>query len=150
MLQHGTKGNWKKYENNPVLGGKYGIHFERVSDQPVLLPEEPWEKAAVMCPSVLWDEETGRYKMWYSAGEQYEPNAIGYAESPDGLVWQKFTGNPIFCADPDTEWEQHKAAGCQVLKKDEHYYMFILGIITRITHRLEWPGPVTAGQAGDA
>ena len=80
-----------------------------------------------MCPSVLWDEETSQYKMWYSAGEQYEPNAIGYAESPDGLVWKKFTGNPVFCADPDTEWEQHKAAGCQVLKKDEYYYMFYIG-----------------------
>ena len=223
MLQHGTKGNWKKYKNNPVLGGKYGtcfdiavldegteiamyfswrprksvavvkstdgihwsepeicigpkasaegwedelnrpsvvkngntyymwytgqykageadgtshifcavstdgIHFERVDDKPVLYPQEPWEKAAVMCPSVLWDEETSQYKMWYSAGEQYEPNAIGYAESPDGLVWKKFTGNPVFCADPDAEWEQHKAAGCQVLKKDEYYYMFYIG-----------------------
>ena len=28
MLQHGTKGNWKKYENNPVLGGKYGTCFD--------------------------------------------------------------------------------------------------------------------------
>ena len=28
MLQHGTKGNWKKYINNPVLGGKYGTCFD--------------------------------------------------------------------------------------------------------------------------
>jgi hypothetical protein len=36
-----------------------------------------------MCPHVLWDEGPA-VRMWYSAGEQYEPNAIGYATSSDG------------------------------------------------------------------
>ena len=27
--------------------------------------------------------------MWYSAGETYEPNVIGYAESDDGVVFRK-------------------------------------------------------------
>ena len=56
-----------------------GVHFERTGDLPVLAPEAVWEKQAVMCPAVLWDEEKGLYRMWYSGGEQYEPNAIGYA-----------------------------------------------------------------------
>ena len=38
-----------------------------------------------MCPHVIWDEEMKLFRMWYSGGEQYEPNAIGYATSPDGL-----------------------------------------------------------------
>ena len=43
--------------------------------------ETPWEKVAVMNPHVIWDAQAGLYKMWYSGGEQYEPNAIGYATS---------------------------------------------------------------------
>lgn len=104
-----------------------GVHFERVSEEPVLYPEFPWEKVAVMCPHVIWNEEKNIYQMWYSAGEQYEPNAIGYAESPDGKLWKKYEKNPIFQADPETEWEQHKAAGCQVIRREDGYLMFYIG-----------------------
>ena len=38
--------------------------------------------------------------MWYSGGEQNEPNAIGYATSPDGLTWTKHGSNPVFVPDP--------------------------------------------------
>ena len=55
-----------------------GKTWTRTGKTPVLAPEAPWEKAAVMCPHVLWDKETKRYQMWYSGGEQYEPDAIGY------------------------------------------------------------------------
>ena len=65
--------------------------------------------------------------MWYSAGEQYEPNAIGYAESSDGISWKKYAENPIFQADPKIEWEKHKAPGCQVFQKDGYFYMFYIG-----------------------
>lgn len=104
-----------------------GIHFVRTGDEPVLRAELPWEKQAVMCPSVIWDEGTKLFRMWYSGGEQYEPTAIGYAESEDGRVWRKSPLNPIFQADPASEWEQHKAAGCQVLFHGGWYWMFYIG-----------------------
>ena len=103
-----------------------GVHFERVSTEPVMTAEAPWEKVAVMNPDVMWDEDANRFKMWYSAGEQYEPNAIGYAESEDGIHWEKYAGNPIFQANPQNTWERHKAAGCHVVKSD-YYYMFYIG-----------------------
>ncbi len=104
-----------------------GRHFERVSEKPVLYPEQAWEKKAVMCPDVLWDADENVFKMWYSAGEQYEPNAIGYAKSTDGRHWKKLEQNPIFSADPHSEWEKHKAAACHVVKEKECYYMFYIG-----------------------
>jgi predicted GH43/DUF377 family glycosyl hydrolase len=94
------------------------FQWERVSLEPVLSAQESWEKAAVMCPNVLWDDSLGLYKMWYSGGEQYEPNAIGYATSADGLLWNKHPDNPIFSADPSHAWEQHKVTACQVLYQD--------------------------------
>ena len=74
-----------------------GLTWKRMSDKPVLAPERPWEKVAVMCPHVIWDEREGIFRMWYSGGEQYEPNAIGYATSPDGLTWSR-RANPVFAA----------------------------------------------------
>ena len=36
-----------------------GIAWKRMSALPVLLPEQPWEKVAVMCPHVLWTPRPG-------------------------------------------------------------------------------------------
>jgi predicted GH43/DUF377 family glycosyl hydrolase/lysophospholipase L1-like esterase len=107
-----------------------GINFTRKSNKPVLSPELPWEKVAVMCPHVNWDEKERIFKMWYSGGEQYEPNAIGYATSKDGLTWKKYSANPIFSADPANEWEKHKVTACQVIKRDNDYLMFYIGFRT--------------------
>jgi len=104
-----------------------GVEFGRYRQTPVLYPREEWEKRALMCPDVMWDDDERLYKMWYSGGEQYEPNAIGYATSPDGVNWTKSAGNPIFKADPNTKWEQHKVAACHVSKIDSHYIMFYIG-----------------------
>ena len=38
-----------------------GIHFERKFDEPIMIPEFPWEDASVMNPCVMFDE--GKYKM---------------------------------------------------------------------------------------
>lgn len=104
-----------------------GVRFERTGDMPVLRPELSWEKQAVMCPSVLWDEAAQLYRMWYSGGEQYEPNAIGYAQSKDGLIWDKSPLNPVFQADPASLWERHKVGGCQVFWNEGWYWMFYIG-----------------------
>jgi len=104
-----------------------GVVWQRMSDQPVLAAGQAWEKAAVMCPNVIWDKKAKLYKMWYSGGEQYEPDAIGYATSSDGLVWTKRQDNPIFRGDPKIEWEQDKVTACQVVKDGNWYLMFYIG-----------------------
>jgi len=104
-----------------------GTHWQRAGPDPVLSADQPWEKVAVMCPCVLWDEAAGICRMWYSGGEQYEPDAIGYAASPDGRHWKKLTANPIFKADPEVDWERYKVTGCQVLRRGKWHYMFYIG-----------------------
>lgn len=104
-----------------------GKAWTRASEKPVLSPDTKWEKAAVMCPDVAWDDQANTYRMWYSAGEQYEPDAIGYATSPDGNLWTKAKDNPIFAADPTSPWERHKVTACQVIKHGDWYYMFYIG-----------------------
>ena len=106
---------------------KDGLQWQRTRNKPVLSPEEPWEKVAVMCPHVLWDPETEKYRMWYSAGDQYEPNAIGYATSKNGVHWQRWDANPIFRPDKKMDWEKHKVTACQVVHHDDWYIMFYIG-----------------------
>jgi predicted GH43/DUF377 family glycosyl hydrolase len=104
-----------------------GRAWRRVSSKPVISADVPWEKVAVMCPHVLWDDTAHMFRMWYSGGEQYEPDAIGYATSRDGLVWTKVSTNPVFKSDPRIVWEQHKVTACQVEQREGWYFMFYIG-----------------------
>jgi len=104
-----------------------GKTWNRQGAGPVISAELPWEKVAVMCPHVLYDEQAELYKMWYSGGEQYEPDAIGYATSADCIHWTKFAGNPVFANNPSSEWEQAKVTACQVFKRQNDYLMFYIG-----------------------
>ncbi|MFC1714550.1 family 43 glycosylhydrolase [Candidatus Poribacteria bacterium] len=113
--------SWLGYATSPD-----GIDWTRESSKPVLSPEAEWEKVAVMCPHVIWDEKVQLYRMWYSGGEQYEPDAIGYATSADGLDWTKLP-EPIFSADPEKIWEQHKVTACQVIQHGDWHYIFYIG-----------------------
>lgn len=103
-----------------------GINWER-RPEPVMEPDQLWEKQAIMCPHVLYDEEDGRYKMWYAAGCNHEPDAIGYAFSRDGLSWEKYMDNPSLEPDPEHLWEQHKVVAPCVVKADGWFYMFYVG-----------------------
>jgi len=104
-----------------------GITWKRMSDQPVMAPHQPWEKVAVMCPHVNWDSQSKLFRMWYSGGEQYEPDSIGYATSPDGLTWTKHGNNPIFKPDPNFPWEKQKVTACQVIQNGGWHWMFYIG-----------------------
>lgn len=106
---------------------KDGLTWNRVSSNPVLSPDKSWEKVAVMCPDVMWDAKTNTFQMWYSGGEQYEPDAIGYATSTDGQNWTKLAANPIFSADANNNWEKSKVTACQVVAYQDWYYMFYIG-----------------------
>lgn len=103
-----------------------GINFQRLSDEPILIPERPWEKQSVMNPCILFED--GVYKMWYAAGETYEPNVLAYAESNDGIHWTRSPINPIFTADKRNKYEQDRVGGCQVVNVSGlGYLMFYIG-----------------------
>jgi predicted GH43/DUF377 family glycosyl hydrolase len=69
--------------------------------------------------------------MWYSAGEQNEPDAIGYATSQDGIAWKKYSHiNPIFLKGSAENWDSHKVTGCQVMQAGAYYVMFYIGFKT--------------------
>jgi hypothetical protein len=112
-----------------------GKTWERRSTRPVLSAEKPWEKVAVMCPHVLYDDKGKLYRMW-SSGEQYEPNAIGYATSQDGVTWAKHSGNPVFRPDGKNEWEKDRVTACQVVRHgDQHSLPVSRRVVPPVTSR---------------
>jgi len=67
---------------------------------PVLEPgPEAWDSITVDKPAVLKDG--GVYRMWYTGDAVFNDStehewAIGYATSPDGVVWEKSAESPVF------------------------------------------------------
>ena len=127
-------GKYKMWYTGQARGHSYigyaesddGIHFERPLTDPVMVSEYPWEGESVMNPCVLYED--GVYRMWYSAGETYEPNVLAYATSTDGITWKKALFNPIFVCDPENYYERERIGGCQVIKtEDMGYLMFYIG-----------------------
>jgi predicted GH43/DUF377 family glycosyl hydrolase len=129
----------------------------------VLEPTAAWEKSAVMCPSVVRGAD-GLLHMWYSGGERYEPDAIGYAVSDDGLRWRRVGDGPVLVAVPWSGWEQDRVAGAHVFEHNGWLYAAYIGFangfedsaigFARSHDGVTWQrhagNPVlTRGQAGD-
>ncbi|KAK9794077.1 hypothetical protein WJX73_009633 [Symbiochloris irregularis] len=105
-----------------------GIEWQRQAE-PVLTPVLEWEGPAVMNPVVIFDKRSSTFRMWYSAGEQYEPVAVGYATSKDGITWERHSsGAPIFSGTGhDGDWDSARASVGQVVLASDWHYMFYMG-----------------------
>jgi predicted GH43/DUF377 family glycosyl hydrolase len=76
------------------------VEFTAYEGNPVLEkgPTGAWDSQAIYGPSVVFHD--GLYYMFYGGGYAgWTGAAIGYATSPDGLVWEKYPGNPVLEAD---------------------------------------------------
>jgi len=133
---------WYTGQNNDMskIGyskSKDGYNFTRL-EEPILVPEYKYEKQSVMNPYVIFDEEEKIYKMWYAAGETYEPDVIAYATSNDGLNWKKYDKNPIFTPNHQFfSFDSFKVGACDMHKlKDNTYFMFYIGYSDLDTARI--------------
>ena len=75
---------------------------------PILNRDKPWESVMVLQPWVMWDDDFGKYRMWYKCfSKSNNQGGTGpayytcYAESDDGFNWEKplldvcdFPGHP--------------------------------------------------------
>ncbi len=97
------------------------------SNMPVLWPTMENERDSVMNPCAIWDEQTSMFRMWYAAGEAYEPDVLMYAESEDGVSWNKYP-KPVLMKEPAHPWEQYKVGGCDVIRlSDGSFSMYYIG-----------------------
>jgi predicted GH43/DUF377 family glycosyl hydrolase len=77
-----------------------------------------------MNPCVM--AEGNGYRMWYAAGEDYEPDVICEARSNDGVNWEKLV-KPVLTKGNEP-YDAHKVGGCSVLRLSElSLAMFYIG-----------------------
>jgi predicted GH43/DUF377 family glycosyl hydrolase len=84
-------GPFTKHPDNPVFDVGKG---------------DAWDNAVVSEAKVVFDGQT--YHLWYSGRQRLEtatgrkksPMLVGYATSPDGLVWTRHPANPIMVPGP--------------------------------------------------
>lgn len=68
----------------------------------------------------------GVYRMWYS-GEDGGNSRIGYATSADGIVWQKYPGNPVLDLGAPGSWEESEVFHPSVLFDGQTYHIWYNG-----------------------
>lgn len=99
-----TFGMW--FSGVDLRGRFVGIGYATSTDglkwvenaQPVLTATSNWEGNSINIGSVIW---TGsQFMMWYRGvggpqGSAQANGAVGFATSPDGVAWTKYSGNPV-------------------------------------------------------
>jgi hypothetical protein len=92
--------NWTKYAGNPVLEATPG----------------EWDESGLGWPRVIKNGAT--FEMWYrSAGK------TGHATSPDGIVWTKYTANPVLSG----SWDGGAAGTPSLILEGDTYKMWASG-----------------------
>ena len=105
--------NWTKYPGNPVFPGQPGTWYAYVS-----------------LSSVLYNADSSRYEMWFTAGAQIEfPYTIGYAWSDNGISWTVYDSHPVLTPTP-SEWDAYTTFDPFVLRENGQYKMWYVGIET--------------------
>ena len=93
------------HEKNPLFAGTGG---------------DTWDEVIRERGYILREDDG--YHLWYTGYREAAldgDKALGYATSPDGIVWTRYQGNPIF----SENWVEDM----MVLKDDSLYYMFAEG-----------------------
>ncbi len=94
-----ASGNRKKAIGIAYATSSDGVHWDKYPGGHVMpvIKSSKWETGVVSRPYVMHAD--GVYKMWYSMrGPAYR---IGYAESADGIRWERSPANPILDVSPD-------------------------------------------------
>lgn len=109
-LAYSTDGyTWENEQSNPVL--QIGNDNE-------------FDSHSIRWPYVIYDE--GILKMWYAGSKNSLDWQIGYAESSDGIVWQKYINNPVFTSGGNT-WESYSVRLGAVVKENGNYHLWYDG-----------------------
>jgi len=110
--------NWQKYSGNPVI---------------VPGPPGAWDDHWIFSGDVLFDDTT--YHMWYSSWDSVNTR-IGYATSPDGIAWTKYTGNPVLDIGLPGSWDESGVTRATVVYNESVYHMWYTGNNTSGVNRL--------------
>jgi predicted GH43/DUF377 family glycosyl hydrolase len=106
-----------------------GIDWEKDTlNSPVLEPgnSTEWDSLYVYFNNVLYNADSAQFEMWYAGAVTNSVRHIGFATSPDGINWEKYSNNPVMSPGPE-DWDSHRYSGTHVMLTDEGYKMWYGG-----------------------
>lgn len=115
-------GRWQVRTHLKYATSKDGIHWDKPENNVVLDLDESGGETLLTRPVVL--REPDGYRMWYCVRTNEIPYYIGYAESLDGLHWER---KPSGITTSDEGWDSEQVEYPCVLKEDDRYLMFYNG-----------------------
>ena len=71
-------------------------------------------------------KEGNEYRMWFNGGHD-AGFRVGYATSPDGVVWTKYAGNPVLTAGPAGSWDEYHAGEPHLVYEQGLYKLWYMG-----------------------
>jgi hypothetical protein len=106
-----------------------GLAWTKHVSNPVLLPGTTgsWDEDTVDHASVIYAD--GLYRMWYIGNgvDAFEAFRIGYATSPDGVMWTKYAGNPVLDLGPPGSMDDEEVFHPWVIYEGGLYRMWYNG-----------------------
>jgi predicted GH43/DUF377 family glycosyl hydrolase len=104
-----------------------GLDWNKYGSSPVLSPGAAgsWDAAGVSYPVVIKEGTT--YKMWYTGRDATGKGRVGYATSPDGIVWTKYANNPVMNVGTAGSWDSTYVGMTSVIKVGAIYKLWYRG-----------------------
>lgn len=109
--------NWNEYAGNPVLN--------------ISSDTSEFDSDGVETPTVIKDYSAPaneRYKLWYagrkSSCSSVNDHKFGYAYSPDGINWTKYSGNPVLVPGNSSSWYNTFISSPSVILENGVYKMW--------------------------
>lgn len=88
--------------------------------------EGEWDCGFIGIPTVIY--HAGLYRMWYNGSQGGLDTKIGYAESEDGINWEKHPGNPVLVPGGKGSWPEVKGLLYpNVVHDGENYHIWYSG-----------------------
>ena len=113
---------WQIFTHIKYATSTDGIHWRKEPNNVVLDLDDGRDEKLLTRPLVIHEDDG--YRMWFSLRTPDWPYRIGYAESPDGLNWER--KDPGIEPSPDG-WDSGQIEYAFVLKEGDRYLMFYNG-----------------------
>jgi len=103
-----------------------GVAWAMDPANPVLTAGAPgeWDDDPLIAGAVIHDGS--QFHMWYTGTDEVAEN-IGYATSPDGSVWTKYSGNPVMEVGNCGAWDNKWLMSGAVIDDGDTYMMWYSG-----------------------
>ena len=102
-----------------------GIHWEKYAENPVLADPVPDKHTFASRCYVRFDD--GVFRMWYSYSEGKPSYRIRYAESLDGIHWERAPIAPVLDASPAPSWDDARVEYPEVQVVDGRFRLWFCG-----------------------